>query len=283
MGEVTDENHEAFQKADKIVVIAYLASPTDEPAAEYSAAAEKHRDDYLFGITTNQEAIAAAQVTPPAIVMYRKFDEPRIDYPYPVVSSKLADIEQWIKEFSIPVIDEVSGDNYEIYATSGKPLGYLFLDPTDANKDEYIQTIRPVAELYKSKVNFVWIDAIKFGDHAKALNLQEIKWPSFVIHNLNDQLKYPLDQKLEVSTAAVKEWVEKYVEGKLAPELKSQPIPESQNESVYTVVGKNFEEVIFDDSKDVFLELYATWYVSHLVNYSNNNLFLSAGAVIASV
>jgi len=55
------------------------------------------------------------------------------------------------------------------------------------------------------------------------------------------------------------EWVEQYLAGNLQPQLKSQPIPETQDESVYTLVGKNFEDVVFDDSKDVFIEFYASW------------------------
>jgi len=264
VADVTAENHEEFQKADKIVVIAYLTSPTDDPAAEFKATAEKHRDDFLFGVTADPEAITAARVNPPAIVIYRRFDEPRIDYPYPVASSKVADIEQWIKDLSVPLVDEVSGENYAVYAQSGKPLAYLFLDPSHEKKEEYINSLRPIAEQYKGKIHLVWIDAIKFGDHAKALNLQEIKWPSFVVHDLEKQLKYPYDQSLEVTSEGVADWVRQYLDGKLVPQLKSQAVPASQDDNVYTVVGKNFEEVVFDDSKDVFLELYATWYVVRL-------------------
>jgi len=41
--------------------------------------------------------------------------------------------------------------------------------------------------------------------------------------------------------------------------LKSQPVPASQDESVFDLVGKQFDEVVFDDEKDVFVEFYATW------------------------
>jgi protein disulfide-isomerase A1 len=261
VSEVTLENHEEFQKADKLVVVAYLASATGAPAAEFSATAEKHRDDYLFGSTTDEAVIKTAGVTPPAVVAYRSYDEPRSEYPYPVPSATTKDIEDWLQELAIPVIDEVSGDNYAIYAQSPKPLAYLFIDPTTAEKDAQIASIKPIAQKFKSKMNFVWIDAVKFGDHAKALNLQEAKWPAFVVQDVEKQLKYPFDQTKDVTPEGAASWVEQYLDGKLEPSLKSQPIPEAQNEAVYNLVGKTFDEIVFDDAKDVFVEFYASWYV----------------------
>ncbi|KAF9485311.1 protein disulfide isomerase [Pholiota conissans] len=259
VSEVTAANLSEFQKADKIVAIAYLSSPTDAPAAEFSATAEAHRDDYLFGLTTDKDAIEAAGITPPAVIVYRAFDEPKSAYPYPISSLTKSDLQDWIKELAVPIIDEVSGENYAIYAASPKPLAYLFLDPSLEDKEAHIAAIKPIAAKYKSKMNFVWIDAIKFGDHAKALNLVEAKWPAFVIQDLEKQLKYPFDQNIDVTPKGAEEWVAQYLAGELQPQLKSQPIPESQDESVFTLVGKNFEEVVFDDEKDVFVEFYASW------------------------
>ncbi|KAI0053547.1 protein disulfide isomerase [Auriscalpium vulgare] len=259
--EVTAANIEEFKHADKIVAVAYVASHTDAPAAQFSATAEKHRDDYLFGLSTDSAAIDAAGVTPPAIVVYRAFDDPETTYPYPIASADVKDIETWIKELAIPTIEEVNGENYMTYAQSGKPLAYLFVDPTDAKKDQLISAVRDIALQHKGHINFVWIDAIKFGDHAKALNLNEAKWPSFVIQELEKQLKFPLSQSEEATPEAIKEWTDSFVAGKLEPELKSQPIPESQDEAVFTLVGKQFDEVVFDDEKDVFVEFYASWCV----------------------
>ena len=47
--------------------------------------------------------------------------------------------------------------------------------------------------------------------------------------------------------------------GKIAPHVKSQPIPKRKEGPVKVVVGKTFEEVVFDKSKDVFIEMYAPW------------------------
>lgn len=47
--------------------------------------------------------------------------------------------------------------------------------------------------------------------------------------------------------------------GKLKPYLKSQPIPKRKDGPVKTVVGKNFESVVMDTTKDVLIEFYAPW------------------------
>ncbi|KAI0005007.1 thioredoxin-like protein [Russula compacta] len=258
VSQVTAANFEEFKDADKIVAIAYLSSPSDAIAAVFQATAEKHRDDYLFGQSTDAAAIEAAGVSTPAIVLYRAFDHPVSFYPYPVASATVEEIEDWIKELSIPVIAEVNAENYMTYAQSGKPLAYLFIDPTSEIKDEYIERVRAVALEYKAKINFVWIDAIKFGDHAKALNLAESVWPSFVIQDLANQLKYPVDQKTEITTAVVHEWVKSFIADTLEPTLKSQPIPETQDEAVYTIVGKEFDKVV-SQNKHIFVEFFATW------------------------
>lgn len=259
MSEVTAANHAEFKGADKIVAIAYLPSTTDAPAVQFSAVAEAHRDDYLFGLSTDQETFEAAGVTPPALVVYRTFDEPRSEYPYPVSAITAGEVTDWLKELSVPVLAQVNAENYRTYATSDKPLAYVFIDPSSEKKDDLLAAIWPVANKYQSKMNFVWIDAIQFGDHAKALNLGESKWPAFVVQDVTKQLKYPLDQSVEVTAEAVSNLVQQYLEGKVEPTLKSEPVPESQDEPVYVLVGKNFEEVVFDDSKDVFIEFYATW------------------------
>lgn len=200
-------------------------------------------------------------MTPPAIVLYRSFDEHKTEYPSSVSSATVKDVEDWIQELSLPLLGEVNGDTYAAYAASAKPLAYLFIDPADATSESYIELLKPVASLYRGKINFVWIDASKFADHGKALNLAEPKWPSFVVQDVEKQLKYPYDQDKVIEAEAISAMVADYIDGKLVPTLKSQPIPETQDESVFTLVGQQFEEVVFDDSKDVFIEFYATWYI----------------------
>ena len=45
----------------------------------------------------------------------------------------------------------------------------------------------------------------------------------------------------------------------MEPVLKSQPIPENNNGPVFEVVGKNFNELVIKNDKDVLLLFYAPW------------------------
>lgn len=166
-------------------------------------------------------------------------------------------MEAFIKANSVPLLDEIGPDNYSKYVESGLPLAYLFVE-NDEQRKTFGDSLGPVAKETKGKINFVFIDAVKFGGHAKSLNLKET-WPAFAIQESKSQLKYPFDQELEMSAENIKKFVDDYLEGKIEPSLKSEKPPKDNSAPVKVVVGTTYEEIVLDTTKDVFLEVYAPW------------------------
>ncbi|RKP10576.1 thioredoxin-like domain-containing protein [Thamnocephalis sphaerospora] len=244
-----------FKDSDKVVVIGHFASEEDKDYVAFKETASKLRDDFVFGATFDKKVAKKVEIEKsPSITLFKKFDEGRTDY-----DGKFndADIAEFVKTNAVPLLNELGPDNFMDYIESGKPLAYLFV-ASDEDRETLGDELRDVAKEFKGKVNFVFIDANQFGGHATTLNLKE-EWPAFAIQETKKQLKYPFSQDKEITGKAIREFVSSYVSGELKPSIKSEPIPEANDEDVKVVVANNFEDVVLDKSKDVLIEFYAPW------------------------
>jgi len=76
-----------------------------------------------------------------------------------------------------------------------------------------------------------------------------------------------------------------FLAGSLKKSIKSQPIPRDNNEKVKVLVGKTYDSVVYDESKDVLVNFYAHWchhcqqfepiYKNLAEQISNNNIILA--------
>lgn len=119
--------------------------------------------------------------------------------------------------------------------------------------------LRPVALKHKGVISIATIDAKAFGAHAGNLNLEADKFPAFAIQDTLKNTKYPFDQNLKITAENIGKFVQDFVDGKMQPSIKSEPVPEHQDGPVHVVVAHNYEEIVMDNDKDVLLEFYAPW------------------------
>ncbi|KAI1477656.1 protein disulfide isomerase [Daldinia eschscholtzii] len=252
---LTSETLEDFKTADKVVLVAFIDASDKASNETYTKVAEKYRDSYLFG-ATNDAALAEAEgVKAPAVVLYKQFDEGKATF-----TEKFDEeaIEKFAKIASTPLIGEVGPDTYSGYMSAGIPLAYIFSETAEERK-ELGDALKPIAEKYRGKINFATIDAQAFGAHANNLNLKADKFPAFAIQETVKNQKYPFDQEKEITYETISSFVDDFSAGKIEPSLKSEPIPEKQEGPVTVVVGKTYEDIVLDDSKDVLIEFYAPW------------------------
>jgi len=253
---LTKDTLEEFKTSDKVVIVAYLAEDDKTSNETYTALAEKLRDTYLFG-GVNDAAVAAAEgVKAPALVLYKQFDEGKAIFPGAKLDAD--EIEKFAKTAATPLIGEVGPETYGDYMSAGIPLAYIFAETPEERKT-LGEALKPLAEKHRALLNIATIDAKAFGAHAGNLNLKTDKFPSFAIQDVVNNKKFPFDQEKEITVEGITAFVTDFIAGKIQPSIKSEPIPESQDEPVTIVVAHNYEQVVLDDAKDVLVEFYAPW------------------------
>ncbi len=73
-------------------------------------------------------------------------------------------------------------------------------------------------------------------------------------------LKYRMDDDDEFTSETFEEFVSRLDKGKLKPYFKSQLIPkQSIVNGIHTIVGKNFDQIVKDKTKNVLVFFYAPW------------------------
>jgi protein disulfide-isomerase A1 len=255
VSEVTKANLEEFKTADKVVLVAYFAADDKASNETFTAVADSLRDSYLFG-ATNDAALAKAEgVKQPGLVLYKSFDDGKD------VFTEKFDAEA-IKSFasvaSTPLIGEVGPETYSGYMAAGIPLAYIFAE-TPEERETLAKELKPLAVKHKGAINFATIDASSFGQHAGNLNLKAGTWPAFAIQRTDKNEKFPYDQDLKINEKEIGAFVQKFLDGKVDPSVKSEPIPESQDGPVAVVVAHNYKDIVIDNDKDVLVEFYAPW------------------------
>ena len=252
---LTKDTVEDFKTADKVVLVAYFEADDKTSNSTFTTVAEKLRDSYLFGASNDAELAKAEGVSFPSVVLYKSFDEGKS------VFSEALDaeaIEKFAKTASIPLIGEVGPETYAGYMATGIPLAYIFAD-TEEERSSIATALKPIAEKHRGAVSFATIDAKAFGAHAGNLNLKADQWPAFAIQDTVNNKKFPYDQDAAITSELIGKFVQDFVDGKVEPSIKSEPVPEKQEGPVQIVVAKNYDAIVLDDSRDVLIEFYAPW------------------------
>ncbi|KAK5234412.1 protein disulfide-isomerase precursor [Exophiala xenobiotica] len=251
---LTSDTLEEFKTTDKVVVVAYISADDKTSNQTYTALAESLRDEYIFGATNDASLAKAEGVKQPAIVLYKDFDEGKSTFTETFDEEA---VTKFIKTASTPLVGEVGPETYASYMAAGIPLGYIFAE-TPEERTSLAEALRPVAEKYKGVINIATIDAKAFGAHAGNLNLPTDKFPSFAIQDTVKNEKYPFEGS-SITEKKIGSFVKDFVDGKIKPSIKSEPIPEKQDSPVTVIVAHSYKDIVLDDSKDVLVEFYAPW------------------------
>jgi protein disulfide-isomerase A1 len=236
---------------DGISVIAYIPAGDQSAIDVFVGVARALRNDHEFALVSDSAlgATGAARA-----VLHRKFDTPVVNYGGEWNGDALS---AWVRSNAFPLVGEIGPENYQKYVERGLPLAWLFLHKE--NDQGVLAAAREVAGDFSSSLSIVRLDGVRWADHGKTFGLNG-GTPGVVIEDRNARKNYVLPQDgTAVTAATLRAHFAGFVDGTLAPTLKSEAIPESNDGPVKVVVGKTFESIVMDTSKDVLVEFYAPW------------------------
>ncbi|KAM3624465.1 uncharacterized protein V6R79_023896 [Siganus canaliculatus] len=218
--------------------------------------------DTEFALAETPEVFQKYDVKAGAVVLFKKFDDGRADLKLSE-DEKLAaeNLTSFIKSNSLELIVPFKQETAEKIFTAGIPLHtLLFINSTVEAQSELLQETRSVAKLFRGKMLFIVIDVN--GEVAHVLNYFGVaasEAPTTRIISMETRKKYAIASE-DLTTEALTKLCQEVVDGTAEPYLKSQDVPEDwDKEPVKVLVGKNFESVALDETKNVLVEFYAPW------------------------
>eukprot|EP00823_Brevimastigomonas_motovehiculus_P002995 TRINITY_DN17_c0_g1_i1.p1 TRINITY_DN17_c0_g1~~TRINITY_DN17_c0_g1_i1.p1 ORF type:complete len:505 (+),score=138.93 TRINITY_DN17_c0_g1_i1:45-1559(+) len=230
-----------------------LVGGNKEAETAFISLAKALRNDMDFAMSTSEDVAKEENVKTPTLLMFRKFDEPRVAYEGEFTVEAL---KEFVTANSFPVFGSIGPENYQKYVQRGVNLAWVFVD-YEKNKDA-MEAIGAAAKEFKGKLSFVHLDGVKWAEHAKTFGLGS-QLPGIVIEDREAGQRFIYPATDAITVESLKTWAQNFLDKKLTPNMKSQPIPEKQEDAVTVVVGKSFESVVLDKTKDVFVKFYAPW------------------------
>lgn len=165
-------------------------------------------------------------------------------------------LDSWLQVAALPLFAELSRTNAGMYTELDKPILMLFQDP-DKKDEEVNKIIKEVAAASRKEgVPFTWINSVELKSFADHLGLGD-KSPALAVYEFKSDTKFVFNDEFNKENLSA--WVSKISKGEIAPTMKSESIPETNDEPVKIVVGDSWGEIVQDESKDVLIEQYAPW------------------------
>ncbi|XP_012674009.2 protein disulfide-isomerase [Clupea harengus] len=250
---------EALIADNEVAVIGFFKDGESESAKAFLKAAEAV-DDVPFGMTSDAAVFTKYEMSKDGVVLFKKFDEGRNTFDGEMTKESLL---SFIKSNQLPLVIEFTEQTApKIFGGEIKSHILLFVPKASSDFQDKMDQFKKAAEGFKGKILFIYIDS-DIDDNQRILEffgLKKEECPAIRLITLEDEMtKYRPDTS-DITAENIISFCTAFADGKLKPHLMSQDITDDWDKNpVKVLVGKNFEEVVFDPSKNVFIEFYAPW------------------------
>ncbi|NXS25176.1 PDIA2 isomerase, partial [Mystacornis crossleyi] len=277
----------AFVNSQDLVVVGFFKDLSGEGAqAFFEVAAEMV--DVTFGVAEAAELFQAYGLSADTVCLFKKFDERQTNFPMdPARGLDTAKLTQLLRIHSLQLVMEFTNEtSNQIFGAKIPHHMLLFLNkssteqlslrdsfraaaggfrgevrwPHGRDVEDGHGTPQPQCLLFPSQVLFVVVDVTGHGaDVLPFFGMTPADAPTLRLVKMENNRKYQMEQD-NFSDSAIRTFIQAVLDGKVKPHLLSAEPPEDwDTRPVKVLVGKTFEQVAFDETKNVFVKFYAPW------------------------
>jgi len=246
---------ESFTSGNEVAVV-FFGESSSSSFSTYESTA-KGFDDVSFGHCGTQECLSHFNAAQDSVVLFKKFDEGRNDLPAGFSGDSL---KQFIDSNSTPTVMKFDEKCAQHIFGKSVPAIFLYRDRNSESSERLDAVFTQVAKQHKGRIQFVITDITEGLETrlAEYIGVTSADLPTVRIADTrSDLLKYNLQG--EITEQSVVSFIDSWENGTLRPHFKSEEIPTTQEGDVVVVVGKSFESIVMDNTKDVLVEFYAPW------------------------
>ncbi|XP_032896138.1 protein disulfide-isomerase-like [Amblyraja radiata] len=251
-----------FIDSGDVVVIGFFKDVKSKGTEAFYEAA-KDVPDLPFGVTDNVKHFAKYNITRDTVALFRKFDERRVDY-------ELADghemqknpLVKFIKVNALPSVTEYNHVNSRKTFDVGIDSHLLlFTDKTVEQFDAVYKAFHTTAADFKGQIIFILVDSIdtRNGRIREFFHIRDLDIPAVRMINVTGTVTYRMEGD-RVTAQTVGAFCRAYLTGMAKTHQSSEELADDWNTNpVKVLVGRNFEEVVFNSTRDVFVLFCAPW------------------------
>jgi protein disulfide isomerase family A protein 3 len=241
------------------VVVGFFEKESDLKVA-FLKVADKLREKVKFAHTSFKELLDTNKIKD-GLILFRpihlqnKFEENSVKY---TGDADATEIQKFITKNFHGLVGHRKPENRQEFEN---PLfvAYFGVDYVKNPKgtNYWRNRILKVAKEFLGKANFAISSNDEFQHELNEFGLDYVKGdkPVIAARDAKNQ-KFVLK---DFSIEGFEIFISDVLEGAIEPYLKSEPVPENNDQSLKVAVAKNFDEVVVNNGKDTLIEFYAPW------------------------
>ncbi|KAE8659518.1 Protein disulfide isomerase-like 1-5 [Hibiscus syriacus] len=175
---------------------------------------------------------------------------------------EMDNILQFLDYNKFPLVTKLTELNsVRVYSSPVKLQVYVFAKADDFKT--LLEPLQEVARKFITKLMFIYIDILDENlakPFLTLFGLEESKNTLVTAFDNKGTSKYLLQS--DPTQRNIEEFCSGLLDGSISTYFKSQPIPDNNNASVLAVVGKTFDDLVLNSSKNVLLEVYTPWCIN---------------------